>query len=207
MKKLLVVFLLISCALFAQEKTETFVIARTAIGNNAYNLVEVFQGRGRWIFPDVGYIDFNDANKYREIFIGGGGILYKSKNAILIHEVYLDQATGPLAASALYFQPWTLFSFQISEKVSWETVYFPYFPLNKAGRVQHVLERSKVERDFKHWKLGLGYSGYQFAYNDWDHKPFFTTTLKTRAGEFEFWFQRVPNNHGQLQMRYAKTFR
>jgi hypothetical protein len=67
------------CA-FAQDrdsasKTATIVMARWGerVESNAvstYHFVEVFQVRRRWIYPDIGYVDFGH-NNYREAFAGG----------------------------------------------------------------------------------------------------------------------------------------
>jgi len=210
MKRLVLGVLVLCVTGIAQDKgkVENTVVVRKAIGKKAYNYFEAWQSRGRWIYPDAGYIDFNEGGIYREAFIGAGAILVKSKRVLLIEEGYLDQATGPVSGGALYFQPWTLLNVSITESESWgwQTVYFPYLPLNDAARIQQVIERSVLERNFKHWKIGAGYSGYQFAKDNWDHKPFFTTTLKAgKFGSFEFWLQRVPGNHAQLQVRYAIT--
>jgi hypothetical protein len=36
---------------------------------------------------------------------------------------------------------------------------------------------------------------------------FITATLKAGSlGNFEFWLQRLPGNHAQVQFRYARTF-
>lgn len=186
------------------------MIGRTGVQDNAkttYRFVEVFQQRGRWIFPDGGYIDFADAGKYREIFLGAGAVLYNSKRLTVIEEGYIDKATGPASGGATYFQPWTLVGYRITPKLGSEVVYFPYLPLNKAGRIQHVIERAKLEYDFKHLKVGGGYGAYQFGDNAWQNKPFITTTLKGgRLGNLELWLQRMPSDHAQLQVRYAKIF-
>src|ERR1700732_2615365 len=80
--------LLILCVLasfagnaFAQNqdsasKTATIVMARwgeraESPAINTYHFAEVFQVRHRWVFPDIGYVDFGH-NNYREFFAGGG---------------------------------------------------------------------------------------------------------------------------------------
>jgi hypothetical protein len=191
------------------NSAETFVIARTGImnGQQTYNLVEVFQQRGRWIYPDVGYIDFAAAGKYREIFAGAGAMLLNSKRFTVIEEGFIDQTTGPASKGATYFQPWTYVGCRLTKKIASETVYFPYLPLNKAGRIQHVLERAKLEYGFKHLKVGGGYGAYKFGDDKWQNKPFVTTTLKAgRFGNIELWLQKMPQGHAQVQIRYAKVF-
>jgi hypothetical protein len=116
----------------------------------------------------------------------------------------LTQASGSGANKARYLIPWTLIQYRLSEKLGGEAVYFPYLPLNKGGSAQHVLERMKLERKVaSHWKAGAGLGGYRSAGNAWSHKPFLTTTVSTRWGDWEFWLQRLPGNKGQFQIRYA----
>lgn len=214
--KVLLVFVLFGAACFGQD---TMVIARMGMRNAAtYHFFEAFQAHhSKWIYPDVGYIDFGK-NGYWEFFLGGGAVLYDSKHLTLIHEGYLDRAQGPKSLSATYYQPWTLVGYRLSRKVSGKTVYFPYLPLNKPARIQHVLECSQLEYNFKHFKLGGGYGGYQYGEGNWQHKPFATWTLKAGSlGELELWLQRIPrsavlgnNARGsfiQAQIRLAKTFK
>ena len=193
------------------QDAQTFVIGRTGVQDDAtatYRYTELFQQRGRWIFPDIGYIDFADAKQYREYFIGAGAVLFTSKRITIIEEGYLDKAAGPASGDALYFQPWTLVAVNLTPKLNGEVVYFPYLPLNKAGRIQHVLERAKLEYDFKRFKVGAGYGAYQYGDGPWSNRPFVTTTLKGgKLGDLELWLQRMSSNHTQLQVRYAKMFR
>ena len=191
---------------FAQ--TETTVIARMGMRNFAtYHYFEAFQERGRWIAPDVVYIDFGK-NNYREVAVGGGAILYNSTHFTIIEEGSLDLATGPSAHGARYFLPWTYVGYRITPKIRGETVYFPLLPLNKAARIQQILERSKLEYDFGHFKLGVGYGAYRLGDGDWQHKPFLTTTLKGGGlGDLELWVQRLPGNHVQAQIRYRHSFK
>ncbi len=176
-------------------------------GNFTHRYVEVFQERGRWIYPDIGYIDFGNAGRYREFFIGAGGVVFTSRHLTLVEEGFIQQATGPLAEGATYFVPFSLAALRFGQKISGEVVYFPYLPLNDAGRVQHILERAKLEYDFKYLKAGGGYGAYRFGDSSWQNKPFLTTTLKAgRMGNFEFWLQRLPGNHAQVQFRYARVF-
>ena len=60
----------------AANPTTSILIARTGESFQSphvgtYHLVEFFQLRGKWIYPDVGYIDFG-TNNYHEVFVGGG---------------------------------------------------------------------------------------------------------------------------------------
>ncbi len=209
MRTIIVMFALFAglSSLNAQE-IETSVMARMGTRNTAtYHYAEVYQTRGRWIYPDVLYIDFGK-NNYREIGIGGGAILHASKRFVVIEEGYIEQAIGTASGNATYFIPWTLVIWKVTPKIASETCYFPYLPLNKSGRIQHVLERSKVEYEFRRWKLGGGYGAYQFGEAKWEHKPFASVTLKGgRYGDLEFWLQRMPQGAPQLQIRYAMAFK
>lgn len=208
MKNLKVLLALVFfCAVCSGQ--DTIVVARMGMRNAAtYHYVEGFQiHRGKWIYPDVGYIDFAK-NGYWEFFIGGGAVIHDSKHFTLIHEGYLDRAQGSKSLSATYYQPWSLIAYKLNDRVSGKTVYFPYLPLNKPARIQHVLECSQLEYDFKHFRMGAGYGGYKYGEESWQHKPYVTWTLKAGAlGKLELWLQRLPGNHVQAQIRLAKTFK
>ena len=93
--------------------------------------------------------------------------------------------------------------FRITPKLDGEAVYFPYAPLNSTAVVEHILDRVKLEYKFqKHWKIGAGYSGKHIENKPWVNKPFLTTTLMTRGGDFELWVQRLPQNIFQIELRY-----
>lgn len=218
MKKILtaLVVMLGACAQIAQaqskENPTTSIIIKSGWAltdtSNTYNFAEIYQTRGRWIYPDTGYVDFSRPSLYREIFIGGGAILANTKHITLIQEAYFSQATGPLSNGAMYFQPFTLLLYRITPRLGGMIIYFPYLPLNTPARVQHVLETAKIEYDFKHCKIGAGYGGYKHAQNQWQNKPFITTTLKAgRFGALEFWLQKLPGHRAQVQIRYSKNFR
>jgi hypothetical protein len=167
-----------------------------------FHYLQFLQMRGKWIVPDIGYIDFATAN-YRELFLGGGRTLVERKKLMLAEELYFVQATGPAAGSARYLWPWTLLQLHFTPKFGSETVYFPYLPLNRPARVQHVLDRSKFEYALtKSVKIGAGYAGYKYGDLPWQSRPFLTTTVSTRAGAFEFWLQRMPDG-AQAQIRYT----
>jgi hypothetical protein len=100
-----------------------------------------------------------------------------------------------------------LVAYNLAPKLGGQMVYFPYLPLNEAGRVQHVLERAKLEYDFGRVKLGGGYAGYRFGDGDWQNKPFVTASIKAGpVGAVELWLQHLPGNRLTVQVRYAKTF-
>ena len=187
--------------------TKTFFEARTGESLNSPHIgiihyLEFFQIRKRWIYPDIGYVDFAHGN-YREFFIGGGRTLIDNKIATWDQELLYVQATGPAAASARYLQPWSMLRVRFTPKFTSETVYFAYFPLNDSAHIHHVLERAKFEYALKkHWKIGAGYAGVKFSGVPWVNKPLLTTTISTKAGGFEFWLQKIPGGE-QVEIRYA----
>jgi hypothetical protein len=207
--------LCLGCALsgFAQgatdttEPTTTLVLARTGVRLDSphvgtYHYLEIIQSRGKWVYPDVGYFDAA-TNDYREVFAGGGRTLLESKRMTFVEELLFDQALSPAARSARYLVPWTMLKFRFTPKFTNETVYFLYLPLNDSARIQQIPERSKFEYAIKKsWKAGVGYGGYKYGDAAWQHKPFVTTTISTKAGAFEFWLQKMPGG-AQIQFRYA----
>ncbi len=164
--------------------------------------LEFFQIRDKWIYPDIGYVDFAHGN-YHEFFIGGGRTLYDGKYASWDQELLYLQATGAAAGSAAYLQPWSMLRVRFTPKFTNETVYFLYLPLSDSARFHHVLERAKFEYAVKKsWKIGAGYAGVQLPGAAWVSKPLLTTTISTRAGAFEFWLQKIPGGE-QVEVRYA----
>ena len=198
-----------AAAVSAQQTAtvDTTVIARTATDQGAYHYAQVFQQRGRWIYPDVGYIDFNHSGKYRELWVGAGGMLLNTAHLTVIGEGYIHKSFGSASGGALYLQPWMLATYTLAPKLGGQVVYFPNLPLNDAGRVQHILERAKLEYDCGLFKFGGGYAGYRFGDGDWQSKPFITATIKAGpVGAVELWLQHLPDNRLSVQVRYAKTF-
>jgi hypothetical protein len=164
--------------------------------------LEFFQIRKKWIYPDIGYVDFAH-NNYREFFVGGGRTLYDGKYATWDQELLYVQATGPAARSASYLQPWSMLRVRFTPKFTSEIVYFPYFPLNDSARFHQVIERAKLEYALKkRWKIGAGYAGTKPVGGRWLNKPFLTTTISTGTGAFEFWLQKIPAG-AQVEVRYA----
>ncbi len=194
-------------AVHAQTPATTVVIARTgqnvqAPHTGTYHLLEALQVRGKWIFPDVGYVDFATGN-YRELYVGGGRMLHDGKKVSVTGELYFVQATGPASQNARYLWPNVIVDLRFTPKLTSQTSYILYAPLNKPARVQQVVERSKLEfAPRKHWKFGGGYGAYQYGNGPWQSKPFATTTISTRTGSFEFWLQKMPRG-AQVQMRYV----
>ena len=205
----LVILAVAATALWAEDGPATTLIARLAMRNAAaQHYLQVYQTRGKWIAPDVLYVDFGQ-NTYREVFVGGGRVWYNGKFLTLTHEDYLGQATGPAARGALYLLPWTKLDYRLGRKLSGNAVHFFYAPLNHAGQFHQAIERAKLEYSFsKLFKAGAGYGGSGPAGKPWQHKPMLTATVKCGSlGDVEFWLQRLPGNHGQAWLRLVKTFR
>lgn len=191
----------------AQEPAVTVLLLRTATDRGAYHYAEVIHERGRLVPLDVGYIDFDNPKLYREMWIGGGARVIATSRASLTAEGFLAKPFGEHAGGALYFQPFFLGTYRLAPKILAESVYFAYVPLNDAGHAQHLLERAKVEYDFARFRLGAGYGAYKFSDTAWQHKPFITATVKAPpVGNFEFWLQRLQDDHFTVQIRYAKVF-
>jgi hypothetical protein len=166
-----------------------------------YRLLEFEQMRGRWIYPDLGVVDFGHGD-YRESFLGGGAVYYHGKITTLSQELYFVQDTGSTAHSARYLWVWPIADFQFKPRLGAHAVVFPYVPLNGAARAQYNVDRAKVEYAVNRgFTMGGGYSSSKTGGSAWQNKPFLTTTVTTREGAVEFWLQKVPGG-GQLQMRY-----
>ena len=112
------------------------------------------------------------------------------------------QVIRPVTAQALNLDL-SVLRVRFTPKLTNETVYFAYFPLNDSAHIHHVFERVKFEYALKkRWKAGVGYAGVKFPGVPWVNKPLITTTISTRAGAFEFWLQRIPGGE-QVEIRYA----
>jgi hypothetical protein len=214
----LAVLLLLGCAASAPAQgpagagaetkapTVSFFLARTgqqldSSFANTFHYWEFFQVRNRWIYPDIGYVDFGH-NDYREFFIGGGRTLIENKWMSWDLELLYVQATGPAARSAAYLQPFTILRLYFVPKLTGEAEYFNYLPLNDSGKFHQVLERAKIEYALKkQWKIGAGYTGVNIPGVPWQSRPLVTTTISTKAGSFEFWLQKTGGG-GQVQLRY-----
>jgi hypothetical protein len=169
-----------------------------------YHAIELFQVRGKWIYPDVGYVDCA-TNTYREFFMGGGRTLASGKKATLVGEGYFIQDAGPDAKNARYLWANPILDVLFAPKLAWETSYFTYIPLNHSAYFQQMIERSKLEYAIaRSVTAGGGYSAYEKPGDSWKNQPFGTVTFKTRAGSMEFWIQRMPQG-AQVQARYLFT--
>jgi hypothetical protein len=187
----------------------TIVIARVAFKNvTTFRYAQVFHESGRWVFPDLGYVDYGNSGDYREFFAGAGRTLIRSPKATLVGEMYYLQATGEASGSARYLLPWALVAVRPTARLRGEAVYFPYVPLNEPARLQHVVDRAKLEYALPHVKFGAGYGGYQAEGIHWQHQPFVTVTVTPpRVGDIEMWVQRVPERGVQFQIRYFRVIR
>lgn len=198
--------------LFAQ--TETVMIARMGVARSGptYHFVEVFQIRDGWILSDVGWIDFSTSD-YGEAFAGIGRVMVKTSHITLINELYIAATVGSASQGAIYIQPWTLVAYTVSSKLAGEAVAFPYVPLNKQARKQWVIERIKLEYDLGLIKVGGGYGAYQFADEEWQHRPFVSVTARSsKLGDLEVWWQHLPqtkvrDDGSQIQLRFSKTIK
>jgi hypothetical protein len=192
-------------------KTATIVMARwgertESPAINTYHFMELFQVHGRWVYPDIGYVDFGH-NNYREFFVGGGYTFLNSKHVTAVGELLYEQALGPSTHNDRWVVPWTIMQYRITPKLCGEASYFAYAPLSSTAIVQHVLERAKMEYRIKsRWKIGAGYAGKKSTNNSWQNKPFLTTTFITKEGDVEFWLQRLPQNILQVQVRYKLVY-
>lgn len=189
------------------EPTTTLFFARTGESlagpyTATIHYFEFLQIRNKWILPDIGYIDFGHGN-YQEYYVGGGRNLFDTKYASFDQELLYVGTTGSAAGRAKYLQPWSMLRVRFTPKLTSETVYFAYLPVNNAAKFHQVIERAKFEYAVKRrWKVGAGYAGVQFAGAGWIHKPLLTTTVATKAGAFEFWLQKIPGGAG-VELRYA----
>ena len=170
---------------------------------SSFHVVEFLQTRGKWLYPDFGELDYAKGD-YHEMFLGGGRTLIDGKKFTLLEELFFDQAVGPTAKGANYLWPWTRVDLRFTPRLTSQTVYFPYLPLSSSGRFQQEIERSKLEYVLnRSWKGGIGYGSYQEDGSAWQNREFVTATVATRAGEFEFWLQKIPGHGSHLQLRYT----
>jgi len=142
------------CTARLGAQADTMVFARMA-GWNAptFHFLDAVQTRGRLVLPDIGYVDFGRSN-YRELY-GGGLVVYPGKHFSWIQKCYFVRSLRRVANGASYLQPWTFVAYSIPQtRFLGETLYFTYLPLNRAGRIQYVLDRAKLERDYRRFKVG-----------------------------------------------------
>lgn len=187
----------------------TYYIARTAEQFQAphvltYHMLELEQVRGRWILPDFGAVDFGHGNN-RQFFAGAGAVAHYGRTLLFSPEVYFVQGAGPAAHGARYLWLWPQSDFQFTPRLSAQAIAYPSVPLNHAAQAQFDIDRVKMQYALdRRFTLGAGYSSSKTVGSAWVSKPFLTTTVNSRQGDFEFWAQRIPGG-GQLQMRYLLT--
>jgi hypothetical protein len=190
-----------------KSPVRSILIARTGEQFQAphvltYHLLEFEQDRGRWIFPDFGAVDYGHGD-YREVFLGAGVTDFHNKFATLTQELYFVQDTGGAAHSARYLWPWPVFDLRFNPRLTSRVVFYPCIPLNRAAKAEYDIDHAKMEYAVnQRFTVGGGYSSSKSKGSAWVNKPFFTTTVTTREGAFEFWLQRMPGG-GQLQVRYT----
>jgi len=169
-----------------------------------YHVAEFFQVRGKWIYPDVGYVDCA-TNNYREYFAGGGWTFINGKRVALVGEGYFVQDAGSAAHSARYLWANPLLDVRVARKLAWQSSYFVYVPIDHAAYFQQLIDRSKLEYAItRRVTAGGGYGAYQKSGDLWQNQPFGTVTFLTRAGSMEFWIQHMPQG-SQVEARYTFT--
>ena len=166
-----------------------------------YHMFEWAQMRGRWILPDVGYYDAGYGQD-QIWFAGGGGDIVRRKRFTWEQEIYFTQEAGPDAHNQRSIWIWPVLDFSPGRRFFGEVVAYPTLPLNREQGWGFDVDRAKIERATgSHWLTGVGYSASTGSGEHWQSKPFATVTRKTRAGNFEFWLERIRGG-GQVQFRY-----
>lgn len=207
----LVLLLLTSSALHAAEPADphpvsNVLIVRTAEQLHAphvisYRLVEWAQVRRRWIVPDVGYYD-TGYGKDQLWFVGAGAEVIHRPRFTWTQELYIAQESGPESHNGRALWIWPVLDMRLRPKLVGQAVAYPTIPLNGSQRWGFDVDRAKAEWIASpHWLAGAGYSAHICANRSWENEPFLTATRKTRAGDFEFWLQRLPKG-AQIQVRY-----
>jgi hypothetical protein len=167
-----------------------------------YRLGEFSQTWGRWIIPDVGYLDFGEPQRYREWFAGFGYKIFASEKFELVEEVFFVQAEGSEANKARYIQPFMGAYYTPHPRINLEVSGFVYIPLNnKEGQHEWVLEKAKIEFSVSLLSLGVGY-GANSEEGEWVNKPFLTATLAPASGKFgslEVWYFKPREKRAQIQ--------
>jgi hypothetical protein len=205
---ILALCLLLAPTMAAAQDDSTLSIVRVGTDRGAYHYVEVVEQHKRWIAFDTGYIDFNQAKQYRELYLGTGRQFVATKNLSVIGITFFDQANGAVAGRASSLIPWVLVDYSIAKRLASEANYFVYVPLNTAARKQSVLEHAKVEYTVaKHLRGGVGYAGQSFGNDAWQNKPFATVTIANLGhsiGDVEMWAQRLPGHGSSFQVRWNR---
>jgi hypothetical protein len=166
-----------------------------------YRLFEYAQQRGRWILPDVGYYDTGRLSE--QLWLAGGGAeLARGRHALWTEELYAVQEAGSATHNQRSLMVWTQFDFHFKPRLTGQVIVYPTVPLDRSARWGFDTDRAKLE--FKlHRKLliGPGYNSTACGGGSWQNRPFLTTTLLSRSGNYEFWVERTPGG-AQIQVRY-----
>lgn len=197
-------FLLSTTDVFAQTTLDLSVSMDRE--KPTYRLGEFSQTWGRWIVPDVGYLDFGEPKKYREWFAGFGYKIFASEKFELVEEVFFVQAEGSEANGAKYLQPFLGASYAPHPRINLEVAGFVYMPLNnKEEPNEWVLDKAKIEFNVSILTLGVGY-GANSEEGEWRNKPFITATLSPASGKFgslEVWYFRPREGRPQIQAHFS----
>jgi hypothetical protein len=70
-----------------------------------------------------------------------------------------------------------------------------------------LIERAKLEYDLGVVKVGGGYGAFKFDKDQWEHRPFLTTTTLEmgRLGAVEFWLQRTSGEGHNLRTQIRSS--
>jgi hypothetical protein len=167
-----------------------------------YRFFEWTQIRGRWIVPDIGYLD-TGYGKDQIWFAGGGAYILQRPHLDWYQEIYVTQEAGEQSTNKRSLWIWPVLDARFRPRLIGQLAAYPTIPLDQAQRWGMDVDRAKIEwLATPHWNTGAGYSGVIDDARSWQNKPFLSVTRKTRAGDFEFWLQRLPAG-GQVQARYT----
>lgn len=167
-----------------------------------YKVLEWTELRGRWIFPDVGYFD-NGYGKDQVWFAGAGLDVVHTRHVDWSQELYVTQEAGPDSTNKRSLWIWPVVDMHFGTRVFGQVAAYPTIPLNDAQRWGADVDRAKLEwAASTHWLVGGGYSGGICGDSSWHSNPFITATRRTRAGNVEFWLQRITGG-AQVQVRYV----
>ncbi|UWZ84179.1 hypothetical protein [Occallatibacter riparius] len=189
----------------AQEHpVHNIIIVRGAVDLTSpqmnYRFAEWAQARGRWIIPDFAYRD-TDGGKDQLWLAAVGGQMINKPRVRWIQQVYFSQEAGSESHNKRALWIWPVVDVNPSRKLALEVVPYPTIPLNAAQRWAFTFDRAKLERVGQTWNVGLGYQGGVCGGEDWKSKPFVLVTRKSRLGNLETWWQRLPDG-AQVQLRY-----
>mgnify|MGYP001580631710 CR=1 FL=1 len=201
-----VLIVLCLCAAVTDAQTTLDVSAGLFDRKATYRLGEISQTWGRWIIPDVGYLDFGEPREYRELFAGFGYKIFTSEKFELAQEIFFVQAQGREANHARYIQPWMGVWYAPHPRLNLEVAGLVYVPLNnREGQHEWVLENAKISLNVSIFALGVGY-GANPEEGEWKNKPFLTATLAPASGKFgslEVWYFKPREGRTQLQAHFT----